>query len=68
MQAHRTIKWFEELGSVCKDLTSEVCEDFRNLEQVKPAVSETPQRSVWRVFGDIIKFTGIIRVYIPGNA
>ena len=34
------------------------------MEQVKPAVTETPQRSVWRVFGDITKFTGIISVYI----
>ena len=48
----------------CKDLSSEVCEDFRNVEQVKPAVTETPQRSVWGVFGDITKFTGIISVYI----
>ena len=48
----------------CKDLSSEVCEDFRNVEQVKPAVTETPQRSVWRVFGDITKFTCIISVYI----
>ena len=48
----------------CKGLTSEVCEDFRNVEQVKPAVTETPQRSVWRVFGDITKFTGIISIYI----
>ena len=39
---------------------SEVCEHFRNVEQVKPAVTETPQRSVWRVFGDITKFTGTI--------
>ena len=37
---------------------------FRNVEQAKPAVTETPQRSVWRVFGDITKFTGIISVYI----
>ena len=48
----------------CKDLLSEVCEDFRNVEQVKPAVTETPQRSVWRVFGDITKFPGIISVHI----
>ena len=34
------------------------------MEQVKPAVTETPQRSVWRVFGDITKFIGIISVYI----
>ena len=34
------------------------------MEQVKHAVTETPQRSVWRVFGDITKFTGIISVYI----
>ena len=34
------------------------------MEQVKPAVTETPQRSVWRVFGDITTFTGIISVYI----
>ena len=34
------------------------------MEQVKPAVTETPQRSMWRVFGDITKFTGIISVYI----
>ena len=40
-----------------------VCEDFRNVEQVKPAETETPQRSVWRVFGDITNFTGIISVY-----
>ena len=41
-----------------------VCEDFRNVEQVRPAVTETPQRSVWRMFGDITKFIGIISVYI----
>ena len=69
MRVHKIIKWFEELGlsrrqTACKDLTSEVCEDFRNVEQVKPAVIETPQRSVWRVFGDITKFIGIISVYI----
>ena len=34
------------------------------MEQVKPAVTETPQRSGWRVFGDITKFIGIISVYI----
>ena len=34
------------------------------MEQVKPAVTETSQRSVWRVFGDITKFTGIISVYM----
>ena len=34
------------------------------MEQVKPAVTETPQRSEWREFGDITKFTGIISVYI----
>ena len=35
------------------------------MEQVKTAVTETPQRSVWKVFGDITKFfTGIISVYI----
>ena len=33
------------------------------MEQVKPAVNETPQRSVWRVFGDITNFTGVISVY-----
>ena len=32
--------------------------------QVKPAVTETPQRSGWRVFGDITKFIDVIRVYI----
>ena len=37
---------------------------LENVEQVKPAVTETPQRFVWRVFGDITKFTGIISVYI----
>ena len=31
---------------------------------MKPAVTETPQRSVWRVFGDITKFTGIINFHI----
>ena len=31
---------------------------------MKPAVTETPQGSVWRVFGDITKFPGIISVYI----
>ena len=44
-----------------QSLSSEVCE---NVEQVKPVVTETPQRTVWRVFGDITKFTGIISVYI----
>ena len=34
------------------------------MEQVKPAVTETPQRSGWRVFKDITKFLGIISVYI----
>ena len=34
------------------------------MEQVKPAVTETPQRSVWRVFGNITKFTVIISVHI----
>ena len=42
---------------------SEVCEDLRNVEQVKTAVDETPQWLVWRVFGDITKFTGVISVY-----
>ena len=32
------------------------------MEQVKPAVTETPQRYVWRVFGDITKFIVIISV------
>ena len=31
---------------------------------MKPVVTETPQRSVWRVFGDITKFIGIISVYL----
>ena len=31
---------------------------------MKPAVTETPQRSVCRVFGDITKFIGIISVHI----
>ena len=34
------------------------------MEQVKPAVTEAPQRSVWREFGDITKVTGIISIYI----
>ena len=34
------------------------------MKQLKPAVTETPQRSGWRVFGDITKFIGIISVYI----
>ena len=47
----------------CKDRTSEVCEDLRNVEQVRTAVNETPQWSVWRVFGDITNYTGVISVY-----
>ena len=47
------------MRTTCKDLTSEVCNDFRNMEQVTTAVNETPQRAVWRVFGDIINLTGV---------
>ena len=42
--------------TTCKDWTSEVC---KNLEQVKIAINETPQRSVWTVFADITNFTSV---------
>ena len=33
------------------------------MEQVKTAVNETQQRSVWRVFGDITNFKGLMSGY-----
>ena len=59
-------KWlsFNTISLNIFDRVPVVYENFRNVEQVKPVVTETPQRSVWRVFGDITKFKGIISVYI----
>ena len=68
MQVHRIIKWFEAFGSV-EDRRHEKTgrrrsfEDLINVEQVKTAANETLQMSVWRVFGDITNFTGVISVY-----